>query len=330
MTDTTKIERAKELDRNASKDWRAAHTRPDEEVWMPYPEGLAGHCDQRLLLRLNPNFKSEADVAFVAESRALLPAIVSYAERLISALDALAKGATAGPCSGDCAPPTPCSACAARRIVAWWHDRGDAAIEERDAARADFENLKKHASAERERLKGELANAQERGDRLAEQLHQKTVGQVLRWEGMEQRLAQAERDKEAMREVLERTANYLESATNICEENDEDEEDIRDSREQVAAARQVLYAAKPLEGGAEKAEPCEDCDYVSGVLQPCIAHRDVKPENVPLLAHPCETRCPLVDRPATVVEKADRFVCIKCGLVKRKPSAAAKPETEGA
>lgn len=180
--------------------------------------------------------------------------------------------------------------------------------------------------AERERLKGEL---------LAElAMHALTKAERDRHfdDSCEARsqLAQAERDKEAMREVLERTANYLESATNICEENSEDEEDIRDSREQVAAARQVLYAAKPLEGGAEKAEPCEDCDYVSGVLQPCIAHRDVKPENVPLLAHPCETRCPLVDRPATVVEKADRFVCIKCGLVKRKPSAAAKPETEGA
>lgn len=243
-TDTTKIERAKELDRNASKDWRAAHTRPDEEVWMPHPEGLAGHCDQRLLLRLNPNYKSEADVAFIAESRALLPEITSIAERLISALDALAKGATSGPCSGDCAAAKPCSACAARAVVAWWHDRGDAAIEERDAARNDLENLKKEvkdltmeraalisAAADElavshtmalinrraecyaiiERLDRELGQYKVKVDELHEGVFQAKKSReeaIVLAAQLRSQLAQAERDKAAMRGRIEGLTRY--------------------------------------------------------------------------------------------------------------------------
>jgi len=85
-----------------------------------------------------------------------------------------------------------------------------------------------------------------------------------------ERLAQAERDKEAMRGALEKTANYLESATNIIEEDDEDEDDIRDAREVIAEARKILSAhgaLVPREGGAGKAErPAGEEEFRAGPL----------------------------------------------------------------
>lgn len=54
-------------------------------------------------------------------------------------------------------------------------------------------------------------------------------------------------------QTLVRAVNYLESATDILEENGEDEEDISDSREMVEDARLIL---DKLQGGPR----CKYCN----------------------------------------------------------------------
>lgn len=54
----------------------------------------------------------------------------------------------------------------------------------------------------------------------------------------------AEADASRLRAMLEKVSNYLETATRICEESGEDEEDIRDSMELVAEARALLEETK--------------------------------------------------------------------------------------
>lgn len=45
-------------------------------------------------------------------------------------------------------------------------------------------------------------------------------------------------------ETLERVVNYLETANNILEEDDEDEEDIKNARDLIGEAREVLKAIR--------------------------------------------------------------------------------------
>ena len=72
------IEEAERLSKCASPGpWRRGSVHSAEEVWAAYPESIAGLAGERLLLRLNPEFTSEADTAFIARARTLVPDLVT-------------------------------------------------------------------------------------------------------------------------------------------------------------------------------------------------------------------------------------------------------------
>ena len=72
------IEEAERLSKCASPGpWRRGSVHSAEEVWAAYPESIAGLAGERLLLRLNSNFTSEADTAFIARARTMVPELAT-------------------------------------------------------------------------------------------------------------------------------------------------------------------------------------------------------------------------------------------------------------
>ena len=83
------VEEAEKLSQRATPGpWRVGTVHAAEEVWAAYPDGLAGLASERLLLRLNPNFTSEQDTAFIARARTLVPELAAALRRAKAERDA--------------------------------------------------------------------------------------------------------------------------------------------------------------------------------------------------------------------------------------------------
>lgn len=86
---TALVEEAEKLSQRATPGpWRVGTVHAAEEVWAAYPDGLAGLASERLLLRLNPNFTSEQDTAFIARARTLVPEFAAALRRAEAERDA--------------------------------------------------------------------------------------------------------------------------------------------------------------------------------------------------------------------------------------------------
>lgn len=278
MTTATKIERAKELDRNATPGPWTAQADPDPRLasWGFRLTGPRTRDHDNSLDAMEP-----ADGEFIAESRTLLPALAADLE---SAHQNLAHEKQQ-------------RACYQQEATSWRVDY-HAVSANLATLQANFDTLSKRATEERERLKGELeaehfqlleAQAQLRDEQRAHQraavdrddarhgleLETKQAkGHALkRWaaeqecDRLKKQLSQAGRDREATRELRQRIENLTRYDSHTAHSMISKEGGGFLRRADVLCLFDLALDSNPLEGGAEKAEPGLEFDTSGDILK---------------------------------------------------------------
>jgi hypothetical protein len=316
---TTKIERAKELDRNATPGpWSHCDCGTCGLIWNAYGEFNLAHADLRNDSGAICEDERQANGKFIAESRTLLPALAADLEAanqklatLQANFDTLSKHASA------------------ERE----RERLKGELNEATRDRDTMTELNRTAEAEREEIRAEL-HAVDRD------YVRKIAVLVSDNKQLRSQLSQAERDREAMRAKIEGLTRYdAHTAYSMISKSDGGflhRGDVLRLFDRPARCRfdnctstathgpaGEAFAcwshagdwpeiAKPLEGGAEKAEPvckicndthrmeaperlypcthcpvpCEKCRggrsaYCATTPCACGCHRNIKPGNVP-------------------------------------------------